>query len=93
MCVSLLHGQYIHILVICQILSELMCFEDLIIKAYNQFNNHFFNNQSNNQFNAGMRRGGGQRQAICWMSKIACHIDHYKETVVFTKYKLWSVVL
>ena len=32
-CASLLHGQYIHIhvLVICQILSELMCFEGVII--------------------------------------------------------------
>ena len=57
LCASLLHGQYIHILVICQILAELMCFEDVIINLM-----------------------GGQRQAKCGMSKIACYIDYYKVT-------------
>ena len=55
LCASLLHGQYIHILVICQILAELMCFEDVIINLM-----------------------GGQRQAKCGMSKIACYIGYYK---------------
>ena len=55
-------GQCIHILIICQILSELMCFEDVIINL------------------KGGGGDGGQRQAKFGMSKIACHIDYYKET-------------